>query len=1607
MRNVAIDAYHFVGMRGGSGGSGSYLFALIEHLSRLADIRVIASRQNAQLFADLAQRYKHLIVKAGGDTHSEAVRAGIDGADILYAPFTSLPAPGFEHRIPSVIAIHDLQHRFLKGCFPEPERVGRDDDFFAAASSTDGIITFSKTEQRNITEIYNVKVAVSTIPHAPFLVEDVTKDLENARIAPDRNPYIKKYGRYALYSAVNWPHKNHFRLIEAFRLIAEDSAPTDLKLILTGAACVEPREHFYKELLDQPWARDRVVDLGYVSNVQLYLLLSGAEAFVFPSMYEGFGIPVLEAMRVGTPVIASDLPVMREWFSGCYEPFHNIRDSHRIAEDLCRFLGDPQRRHHLADTGLARSLEFSSTRTAQETFRFLSEIADNFDRARHNRVRPFRDLTKVRAKDRRLLFHVLVDDVAAAGWRGATAAIEALSSDCGEHVGFVFLVPYQMRKAPLCCGDWEVLYFDEADRQRELVRAISFYAKTQADVAFHCFIKLSALAALAEDRGALVRYRDAMYRTSDGIDGFYLGADAWPATGSRILEALHVAPTRIEAAIPDGAALAIHHFILTNEFVLDSAVVDGSMPDWFGDTSAVELAALARIVAPRPRFAYIETQPSGAAGHFLSLVGDICAAAERAGLAPIVGGNRNISAEAFTKLSGGVDPCFSDYGQAPEPHVTPSHFAEELWGYLRRHHLTSRDYVYLHMPFPTLIAGILQIVATRRIDDLPFFLLRICSADETFRWHEIRETKLLEAIAQLGPRRRERLRISVESIPLSDYFAPHLGRKLPVLLNPIGPRLAIGAHRAARLRQQRCHRATVSFGYFGEAREEKGFHLLPDIIEEVVGAHGAGRVRFSIQVTAAPGNDTEAVRTARARLERIAKTWQESGTLRLYAETFRDMNAYYAALAGCDALLLPYDAGYYQFRGSGVALEALALGIPIIVPAGTDMAVTFAGAGCVVAAGNGSAQIAAACTNVIDNREALFRGLQDFLSRSTLFKSESEFINALIERGAETTPPRVLEERPVALWIGNDVLRQGCSAVYAAQRDFLRRQGFEIYNIYVPFPDLGGHRHSDAALEKYLLTNALGWSVNGYDFGCYAWTLNHADDEARRALLREINEQGPSTRRFVELFGCTRIPPALLQLVESRPVALVCVNYVHLLPIVELLGLQGRKDTRVVLETHDIQAHQYAIRSNRDIDEEDKEYELLSLTRADAVIAISHGEYEEICERNPWATVEFVLPTVHIQNDLLRGWHPGASCLSPHWLELWLEREDLIDVFDLRTPASLDAFMQWILIHGRREYPFLELEPGLLALANAPHPDFQRPRKGPGISTLAGWIWRTQGDLAARYPRATNARHRDRQGFLDWLRSEGAEEFLLEPDGSLTATGADRRGLPAVPPALLEAVVLARPAQLESAGYRARMFDWLGERGTIDVMVVGSDHPANVVSIRRFIHEVYAAQVARQGVNLLLVGRSGMALEPEDMVPGLFVLGEVDFVDPLYEVVRVVAVPTASGSGAPIKMLDALSRGLCVSVSEFVDRALDLSAYGFPLATNPRAFAADILMLLSSREARAERMALAQKFAGEQLAAAVYDAKWRSLAGLPPADLPRPEAEPATPAALATDALAA
>ena len=179
--------------------------------------------------------------------------------------------------------------------------------------------------------------------------------------------------------------------------------------------------------------------------------------------------------------------------------------------------------------------------------------------------------------------------------------------------------------------------------------------------------------------------------------------------------------------------------------------------------------------------------------------------------------------------------------------------------------------------------------------------------------------------------------------------------------------------------------------------------------------------------------------------------------------------------------------------------------------------------------------------------------------------------------------------------------------------------------------------------------------------------------------------------------------------------------------------------------------------------------------------------------------------------------------------------------------------------------------------------------------------------------------------------------------------------------------------------------NWLVKYGGIDVIIVGSDHPANLRSIEQFIEEVFRPYLEPEGVTVLLVGRSGDALQLDESATGrLLAIGEVASLDPLYAMASVVAVPTVTGSGTPIKVLDAFARGLCVSIPKFVDRALGLSALGFPMTDTPAEFGADILTLLRSPKARQDRIGLARAIPETHLSEATYDAKWAELAGLDP-----------------------
>jgi glycosyltransferase involved in cell wall biosynthesis len=223
---------------------------------------------------------------------------GLDELDAVHFPLSvMLPLVSAP---PAATTILDLQHEFLPENFPRWELAYRRSLYAASARRSRIVIAISEHARETLVERLSLD---------PERVRTIHLGVDLERFSPadmPREPFL-------LYPANAWPHKNHERLFEALALLRREHR--DLRLVLTG-------EH-----ADAP----EYVDVrGRLSQDELVDLYRRASALVFPSLYEGFGQPVLEALACACPVACSDLPPLRE-VAGDAAVYFDPLDSESIA----------------------------------------------------------------------------------------------------------------------------------------------------------------------------------------------------------------------------------------------------------------------------------------------------------------------------------------------------------------------------------------------------------------------------------------------------------------------------------------------------------------------------------------------------------------------------------------------------------------------------------------------------------------------------------------------------------------------------------------------------------------------------------------------------------------------------------------------------------------------------------------------------------------------------------------------------------------------------------------------------------------------------------------------------------------------------------------------------------------------------------------------------------------------------------------------------------------------------------------------------------------------------------------------------------------------------
>jgi glycosyltransferase involved in cell wall biosynthesis len=199
------------------------------------------------------------------------------------------------------------------------------------------------------------------------------KNFLEKEIIEIKNKY-KINGRYLLYVGAIQPRKNLVRLIEAFEKFKEENRESDwsdLKLVFVGEEAWKAESTIEK--FEKSEFTEDIILTGRADFQDLAVLYNQAEIFIYPSMYEGFGIPILEAMASGTPVIVANNSSLVEIGEDAVETFET-RDSLDLFEKIRKMLVNQDMRENLAQKGLKRIENFSWEKCAKETLEVLKSV---------------------------------------------------------------------------------------------------------------------------------------------------------------------------------------------------------------------------------------------------------------------------------------------------------------------------------------------------------------------------------------------------------------------------------------------------------------------------------------------------------------------------------------------------------------------------------------------------------------------------------------------------------------------------------------------------------------------------------------------------------------------------------------------------------------------------------------------------------------------------------------------------------------------------------------------------------------------------------------------------------------------------------------------------------------------------------------------------------------------------------------------------------------------------------------------------------------------------------------------------------------------------------
>ncbi|HEX5229427.1 MAG TPA: glycosyltransferase family 1 protein [Bryobacteraceae bacterium] len=367
-------------------GIGTYIRNLIRALARVDDhnrYTLITNALPVPEFSDLPGNFTIAPFDAGKQKGTQTglaqIRYGLFlrklEADLFHIPLNAVPLLMPK---PYLVTIHDMSTLLFPNQAGYGNRVRR---FYLRRGliRADRVIAVSKATCRDVETVLGIPMSrMRVVYNAPDPTFHASRTAAGAGHPAEIQRVLDRYRiqyPYLLYVGRTNPHKNIPRLVEAFAVlrgeVRDHPVYRDLRLLIIGDEI--SRYPALRQAVIQSRVEDAVRFLGFVPIDTLRAFYQGASAFVFPSLYEGFGLPPLEAMACGTPVVCSNISSLPEVVGDAAE-IVNPENVFDIARGMREVLLDAGLRGRLVERGFEQAQRFSWERTAQQVLDAYEEI---------------------------------------------------------------------------------------------------------------------------------------------------------------------------------------------------------------------------------------------------------------------------------------------------------------------------------------------------------------------------------------------------------------------------------------------------------------------------------------------------------------------------------------------------------------------------------------------------------------------------------------------------------------------------------------------------------------------------------------------------------------------------------------------------------------------------------------------------------------------------------------------------------------------------------------------------------------------------------------------------------------------------------------------------------------------------------------------------------------------------------------------------------------------------------------------------------------------------------------------------------------------------------